>query len=201
MTDITRRIPNGHPVWPGDTPYAFEFTWKIGEGSSVNVGKIITTTHLGTHLDAPYHYDENGGKLETIPLSTLIGGCRVVDAKGRGVLDADFVRGLGDLPERVLFCSGQPDAWHSFPKTFMHVSPAAVDVLATRGVKLFGTDAPSVDALDSKDLPGHKAFAKAGIYIVEGLALSKVKPGDYELIVLPLRLEGADASPVRAILR
>lgn len=201
MTDITRRICEGHPVWPGDTPYCLEFTWKMAEGSSVNVGKLSTTTHLGTHLDAPYHYVENGGKLEAVPLSTLVGPCRVVDAQGKAVLDEDFVRGLGNLPERVLFYSGQPNDWKHFPEEFMHISPAAVGVLAGMGVKLFGTDAPSVDPLDSKDLPSHKAFARAGIYIVEGLALTNVEPGDYELIALPLRLEGADASPVRAILR
>lgn len=201
MTDITRRIREGHPVWPGDTPYRLEFTWKISAGDAVNVGKITTTTHLGTHLDAPFHYGADGGRLETVPLETLIGPCRVVDARNHGVLDAPFIESLGNLPERVLFYSGQPDDWQAFPEEFMRVSPATAGVLAARGVKLFGTDAPSVDPLESRDLPGHKAFARAGIYILEGLALSQVGPGDYELIVLPLRLEGADASPVRAILR
>jgi len=201
MTDITRRIRNHHPVWPGDTPYSFELVSRIAQGDSVNIGKITTTTHLGTHLDAPYHYQESGGKLESVLLSTLIGPCRMVDARGQSVLDAPFIKSLGDLPERVLFYSGQPNDWDTFPKEFMSVSPAAAKALAAAGVKLFGTDAPSVDTLNSKDLPGHKAFAKAGIYIVEGLALAQVKPGDYGLIVLPLRLEGADASPVRAILR
>ncbi|MCL6525790.1 MAG: arylformamidase [Thermaceae bacterium] len=201
MIDLTRSIGPGHPVWPGDTPYHLEFTWSMAEGSSVNVGKITTTTHLGTHLDAPYHYDAGGGRLESVSLTALIGPCQVVEARGKQVLEEDFIQSLGHLPERVLFYSGQPNRWERFPQQFMHVAPAAVQALAKKGVRLFGTDAPSVDPLDSKDLPGHKAFARAGIYILEGLALEGVSPGAYELIALPLRLEGADASPVRALLR
>jgi arylformamidase len=201
MIDITRRLYDGHPVWPGDTPFSFELTWKMSEGASVNVGKLTTTTHLGTHLDAPWHYDPEGGRLESVPLPVLVGPCQVVDARGQQALDAPFLRSLELRAGRVLFYTGQPDEWRDFPQEFTHVLPAAVDYLAERGVKLFGTDAPSVDPLTSKDLPGHKAFARKGIYILEGLALGAVKPGEYELIALPLRLEGADASPVRAILR
>jgi len=100
-----------------------------------------------------------------------------------------------------LFYTGQPDEWREFPTESMNVHPDAVAYLAEHGVRLFGTDCPSVDPLTSKDLPGHKAFARHGIYILEGLALEAVRPGEYELIALPLRLEGADASPVRAVLR
>ncbi|RIH86200.1 cyclase family protein [Calidithermus roseus] len=201
MIDITRRLYEGHPVWPGDTPFTLEPVSKIADGNSVNVSKLTTTTHLGTHLDAPYHYVEDGGKLESVPLSVFIGPCQVVDARGQQALDVPFLRSLELRAERVLFYTGQPDEWRDFPREFTHVLPAAVDYLAERGVRLFGTDCPSVDPLTSKDLPGHKAFARNGIFIVEGLALEAVRPGEYELIVLPLRLEGADASPVRAILR
>ena len=200
MIDITRRLYRGHPVWPGDTPFTLEPVSKIAEGASVNVGKLTTTTHLGTHLDAPYHYLEEGGRLESIPLSVLIGPCRVVDARGPDELTRGFLQGV-ELAERTLFYTGQPDEWREFPTLFMSVHPDAVAYLAERGVRLFGTDCPSVDPLTSKDLPGHKAFARHGIHILEGLALGAVRPGEYELIALPLRLEGADASPVRAVLR
>lgn len=201
MWDITRRLYPGHPVWPGDTPFTYELTWKMAEGASVNVGKIESTTHLGTHLDAPYHYDPAGERLEAISLSVLVGPCRVVDAQGQAALDEPFLRTLGDLPERVLFYTGQPGRWKTFPETFTHVTPAAAAYLASRGVKLFGIDCPSVDPLDSKTLEAHHAFRRGQIYILEGLALEGVQPGTYELICLPLALEGADASPVRAILR
>lgn len=200
LIDITRRIYPGVPVWPGDTPYRFELTAQISQGDSVNVGKIATTTHLGTHLDAPWHYVEAGGRLESVPLWVLVGPCRVVDARGQQALSVAFLQTV-ELAERTLFYTGQPNDWDAFPQKFTHVEPEAAVYLASRGVRLYGTDCPSVDPLTSKDLPAHKAFAGAGVYILEGLALDGVAVGAYELIALPLRLEGTDAAPVRAILR
>jgi arylformamidase len=200
MNDITRPIYPGVPVWPGDTPYSYELVSRIADGASVNVGKLTATTHLGTHLDAPWHYLDNGGKLETVPLGVLIGPCRVVDARGQAVLSVDFLKTI-QLAERTLFYTGQPNRWETFPLEYTHVLPEAAAYMAGQGVRLYGTDAPSVDPLTSKDLPAHKAFAQAGVYLLEGLALEGVAPGEYELICMPLRLEGADASPVRAILR
>jgi len=200
MIDITRPIYPGVPVWPGDTPYCYELVSRIADGSSVNVGKLTTTTHLGTHLDAPWHYLDDGGKLETVPLEVLIGPCRVVDARGEAALTVDFLKTVR-LAERTLFYTGQPNRWEAFPLEYTHVLPEAALYMASRGVRLYGTDAPSVDPLTSKDLPAHKAFAQAGVHIVEGLALEGVAAGEYELICLPLKLEGTDAAPVRAILR
>ncbi len=200
MIDITRPIYPGVPVWPGDTPFGYQLVSRIADGNSVNVGKLTTTTHLGTHLDAPWHYLDTGEKLESVPLSVLVGPCRVVDARGQAALTADFLKTI-QLAERTLFYTGQPNRWEAFPLAYMHVLPEAAVYMASQGVRLYGTDAPSVDPLTSKDLPAHKAFARAGVYIVEGLALEGVLAGSYELIALPLRLEGADASPVRAILR
>ncbi len=200
MIDITRSIYTGVPVWPGDTPFNYELVASILEGAAVNVGKLTTTTHLGTHLDAPWHYLEHGGRLESVPLEVLMGPCRVVDVRGQEALTAGFLQTV-QLAERTLFYTGQPNRWDKFPRQFMHVLPEAAEYMARQGVRLYGTDGPSVDPMESKDLPGHKAFAKAGIFILEGLALDGVLPGTYELIALPLRLEGIDASPVRAVLR
>jgi arylformamidase len=200
MIDITRPIYPSVPVWPGDTPYCYQLVSRIADGNSVNVGKLTTTTHLGTHLDAPWHYLDEGGKLETVPLEVLIGPCRVVDAREQAALTADFLRTV-QLAERTLFFTGQPNRWETFPLVYMQVLPEAAAYMARQGVRLFGTDCPSVDPLTSKDLPAHKAFAQAGVYILEGLALEGVAAGEYELICLPLRLEGVEAAPVRAILR
>lgn len=200
IIDITRRIYPGVPVWPGDTPYSYELTAQMAQGASVNVGKITATTHLGTHLDAPWHYVEAGEKLESVPLSVLVGPCRLVDARGQEALSVAFLQTV-ELADRTLFFTGQPNDWTAFPQQFTYVEPEAVAYLASRGVRLYGTDCPSVDPLTSKELPAHRAFARAGVYILEGLALEGVPAGSYELMALPLRLEGADASPVRAILR
>jgi len=198
MIDITRELSAGHPVWPGDTPFTVEQVASIEAGSSANVLQLRTTTHLGTHVDAPWHYAADGGRLRTVGLDVLVGEALVLDAPGEGPVSVDALP-AGPLPPRVLLRTGQDERWEAFPD-YRRLSPALIDELARRGVRLLGTDAPSIDALDSADLPAHKACYRAGIVIVEGLELSRVAPGRYRLICLPLRIPHADASPVRAVL-
>jgi arylformamidase len=199
MKDITRALYPGHPVWPGDTAFSLEVTARIDAGSSVNLMKLATTTHLGSHLDAPFHYLQNGPTLEAVPLALLVGEAQVIDARGHHPVGPEVLE--GPLPERVLFYSGQPARWERFPEGFAPLTTELIDALAERGVKLVGTDSPSVDAFSSKDLPVHHRIGAHGLYILEGLNLAGVAPGRYELICLPLSLVGADASPVRAVLR
>jgi arylformamidase len=208
LIDVTRELAAGHPTWPGDDPFSLQQVAHMARGDSVNVMRLETSTHVGTHLDAPYHYDDVGAPLQGVPLDVLVGPCLVVDAAGEGPVAAAGVVGsirrmLRDEPSppRLLLRTGQADAWERFPEDFRPLTVALIEALADLGVRLVGTDAPSVDALASKDLPVHAAFARSGLFIVEGLALSAVTPGAYELLCLPLRLQGADASPVRALLR
>ena len=195
MIDITRALTSGHPNWPGDTPLTLELVADIQQGSAVNVMKLATSTHCGTHLDAPFHYSRSGRKLGSIALETLIGSAQVISAT-RGVTP-ELLEPLGHLPERVLFYTGEPAHWDVFPE-FTPLTAELIHALADRGVKLVGTDAPSVDTLTSKDLPAHMACLERGVLILEGLNLHDVPEGSYELICLPLNLPGADASPVRA---
>lgn len=201
MIDITRKLHSGFPTWPGDTAFSFEMVAKISEGSSVNVGRLITTTHLGTHLDAPLHYSDAGSALNEIPLEVLIGPCLVLDARGHKVLPVSLLDGLDVLPERIAFFTGEPSEWTTFPTDFSHFDPALIDLLGQRGVKLLVTDAPSVDHLTSKDLPAHQACLRNQILILEGVDLNGVDFKTYELVCLPLNLQEADAAPARAILR
>ncbi|CAN5797853.1 arylformamidase [soil metagenome] len=206
IIDVTRALYDGHPTWPGDDPFSLTQVAHIARGDSVNVMRLETSNHVGTHLDAPYHYDDGGARLQGVPLTWLVGECLVIDAQGDGAVGAEVATSLGPLgggsvPPRVLIRTGEPDRWETFPADFRPLSVALVDALADLGVVLVGTDAPSVDVLDSKDLAVHAAFARRGLVIVEGLALDAVTPGRYELVCLPLRLHDADASPVRAVLR
>jgi arylformamidase len=202
LYDATRSISNKLPNWPGDTPVEYGLTASIRNGSSVNLGSISMSTHTGTHVDAPWHYLENGLRLDEVPLKTWIGTCVVIDARGSKTLTPDLLEGV-DLEgvTKVLFNTGQPDKWTAFPREYAIVDPSLPEALSKHGIKLFGTDAPSVDHLTSKDLPGHKAFAAARVCILEGLALEYVPAGRYELICLPLKLECADGAPARVILR
>ncbi len=208
--DVTRALVPGHPNWPGDTPFGLDATARKAGGDTVNVMALNTSTHTGTHLDAPYHYDEAGARLDGVPLSDLLGPCLVLDVRDPGedvaVPAAAALQALariapGGPAPRVLLRTGQSDLWDTFPTAFRGLSVALVAALAQRGVRLVGTDAPSVDAFTSKELPVHAACAEHGLWIVEGLALATIDEGRYELICLPLRLPTADASPVRALLR
>ena len=199
MIDITRALTPGHPNWPGDTPFELDLVADIREGSAVNVMAITTSTHAGTHLDAPFHYSQDGGRLGSVALERLVGRAQVIDA--RAGITPELLEPFPILPERVLLYTGEPAHWDVFPETFTPLTPELVHTLADRGVRLVGTDAPSVDALTSKDLPAHKACLERGVLILEGLNLHDVEAGEYDLICLPLNLPDADASPVRALLR
>ncbi len=197
MHDVTRALTAGHPNWPGDAPFLLELTADMTQGSSVNIMQLSTSTHSGTHLDAPFHY--GGETLGSLNLETLIGPAKVVDARAGAT--PGLLEPFPALPARVLFFTGEPAHWTVFPEAFTPLTPELIHALADRGVKLVGTDAPSVDAFTSKELPTHKACLERGVWILEGLTLQGVTPGEYELICLPLNLPDADASPVRAVLR
>ena len=201
MIDITRRIGNASPNWPGDTPVQHAQTASIAQGNSVNVASVTLSTHTGTHVDAPWHYIDHGLKLHELPLETWVGPCVVVDASGASVLNVALLEGV-DLTgaTKVLFHTGQPNAWLEFPDTWAHIDPDLPPFLAAHGVNLIGTDAPSADSLTSRDLPGHAALAASNVFILESLALGGVPAGRYRLVCLPLNLEGADGAPARAIL-
>ena len=201
--DISQQVRPGLPVWPGDTEVAFERTWALGPGCPVNVSKVTLSTHSGTHADAPFHYDAEGAGAEALDLSRYLGPCRVVDARGAGPLlqSAQVHEALEATPPRVLFRTYETFPGAAWRSDFTALSQALVEALAARGVVLIGVDAPSLDPETSKDMPAHQAVRRLGLSILEGLVLDDVPAGDYELIALPLPLEGLDSSPVRAVLR
>jgi len=199
--DISPLIDGDTAVWPGDTPFSAEDQLRIEDGSSVHLSTIRLSCHTGAHADAPRHYVQDGPGIEEADLEKYIGPCDLVDVKP----PATFIRPK-DVPEmelapRVLLRTGAMKDRTVFPDPVIHLSVEFVEWLAERGCVLVGLDSPSVDAFDSKDLPCHKALHAHGIVNLECLALDGVPAGRYELIALPLRLSGRDASPVRAILR
>ena len=203
LYDISRPVDAGTPVWPGDAPCRIEWTMRRASGASVNVAELRMSAHTGTHADGPFHVADDGVRIGAAPLDAYIGAARVVDVRGAASIDeriaAEALR--GHHPERLLFRTGCWTDPTSFPTRFAAITAAAAARFAELKLRLVGTDAPSVDPFDSKELPTHNCFGAAGIAILENLLLDEVPEGDYELIALPLRLEEADASPVRAVLR
>lgn len=212
LIDISRALTAATACWPGDVPFAYRLGWKIADGTSVNVGAIEASVHTATHCDAPFHYDDAGAAVDRLPLDVFVGPCLVVDVRGVGdwlsrlsQLDAVHASasqpGTYNRPLRVLFRTGGWPDTSRFPDVIPSMSPGAADSLGALGVKLVGVDLPSVDPLDSKTLDVHHALGRHGVAILEGLWLEDVPEGWYGLIALPLRIVGADGSPVRAALR
>lgn len=206
IIDISQRLDAQTPLWPGEPAFALTQHATIGPGCPVNVGAVHMALHSGTHADAPFHYDTAGQTSAETALDPYIGLCIVADvrhatAPAVEVADIDWPMLEAAKVRRVLLRTYDRfphDAWDS---GFRAVSAAVIERLAGLGVVLVGTDAASLDPETSKTMDAHHAVSAAGMRILEGLVLDHVAPGPYELIALPLSLAGADASPVRAILR
>jgi arylformamidase len=221
--DISAPIFTGTPVWPGDTPVSIERVWRMEAGSPVNVGKVTLSPHTATHADAPLHYAQDGAPIGLVDLDVYLGDCVVLDVTpeeihgdllvGVAHLQAALARDGLSLAPRVLLrtyrdaFSSPADAaraahraahWDSH---FAAVMPDAIDWLAAQGVRLIGTDTPSLDPETSKTMDAHHRVRAHGMAILEGLVLDGVPVGRYELIALPLKFTTLDASPVRAVLR
>jgi arylformamidase len=203
LYDISPSVAPGFPVFPGDSAFGFRWTWKLGPGCPVNVSEVTMSPHTGAHTDAPLHYDDAGASIGEVPLDPYLGPCRVIHTVGVApLIEPTHVEPrLRAAPPRVLFRTYQRapvDAWDS---AFTAFAPATIELLHERGVRLVGIDTPSLDSETSKTLDSHMRVRAHGMAILEGIVLDAVPEGDYELIALPLKWRGLDASPVRAVLR
>jgi arylformamidase len=202
LYDITPVVTTGLSVWPGDTPLSREVLADMHRGDNITLSTLRATVHLGAHADAPSHYGRDAASIESRPLDLYLGRCRVVRIPAeRGMRIPPSAIPASVRGERVLIATGtypDPSAWND---DFAAFDPATVDLLHERGARLIGIDTPSVDLYSAKDLVAHARFLAHDMAILEGLVLTDVPEGEYELIALPLRLDGFDASPVRAVLR
>ena len=202
LYDITPPITEALAVWPGDTPPSREVLLEMTRGDNLTLSTLHATVHLGAHADGPNHYGLDARSVGEQSLEIYIGACQVMQVNvkpGARVEPAHITQPIE--MERVLVGTGSYPDPTTFNEDFAGLSPALVDSLHQKGVKLVGIDTPSVDLFESKDLPAHKRFLAHDMAILEGLVLKDVPDGMYELIALPLKLIDFDASPVRAVLR
>ena len=203
LWDISPAIGPGYPVFPGDSEFSQRWTWTLSSDCPVNVSEITLSPHTGSHTDAPLHYDARGASIADVPLDTYLGPCRVIHAIDVGALiePVHIVKHLRGDPQRVLMRTYQVAPVSAWDSNFTAVAPETIDLLHERGVRLIGLDTPSLDPEQSKTLDAHQRVRAHGMAILEGIVLDDVPEGDYELIALPLKMAGCDASPVRAVLR
>ncbi len=201
--DISQRLGPQTPLWPGEPALALRQNAEIGPECPVNVGSISFPLHAGTHADSPFHYSNNGASSADSQLDPYLGPCVIADVRHAAtkveIHDCDWAMIEG--AERVLFRTYDEFPHESWDAGFTAIAPEVVARLREGGTMLIGTDAPSLDPQTSKTMDAHNEVLLGDMRILEGLVLDGVPPGPYELIALPLAIEGADASPVRAILR
>jgi arylformamidase len=204
MYDITPPVTEHLAVWPGDTPASREVLLDMAKGDNLTLSTLRATVHLGAHADGPNHYGKDAPSIDRRGLELYLGPCEVIHvdvARGRRVQSSDLPRGGEVHTPRVLIATGtfpDPTNWN---EDFAALDPGLVDELHHQGVRTIGIDTPSVDLFSDKELLAHQRFLANDMAILEGLVLNHVPAGQYELIALPLKLVGFDASPVRAILR
>ncbi len=202
LYDITPLVTPKLAVWPGDTPASREVLCDLAKGDTITLSTLRATVHLGAHADAPSHYGVNGCTIEAQSLAPYLGPCQVITATiGRGER-VGRERLASELTEpRVLIRTSSYPNSEQFNEDFAALSPELIEHHAAQGGLLIGLDTPSVDLFSSKDLPSHHAALRHDVALLEGVVLKDVPDGVYELIALPLKLAGFDASPVRAVLR
>jgi arylformamidase len=204
--DITLAISPDMPVWPGDPSVSLQRARKIEEGANANVSHLSLSVHTGTHVDAPYHFLQGGNTVDQLALDVLIGSAQVVElAETVNEIDAALIRQAGVLPgtTRLIFKTRNSNYWarheQSFQTDFVAINLDGAQALVQMGIKLVGIDYLSV-APYKRSRPTHEVLLSSGMIVVEGLDLSLVPPGQYQLYCLPTRLAGADGAPARAIL-
>ena len=203
--DISVPIREAMVRWPSDPPVSIKRVTDIEQGDTSNLSVISMGAHSGTHVDAPIHFVKEGKGVDNIPLDTVIGRARVIEIRDpESIKPEELVQYRIRRNERILFkTENSSHVWQKdeFVEDFVFISDAAADFLVDRGVRLVGVDYLSVGSFKHGGSYVHKTLLSGGIWIIEGLNLSNVTPGKYDLICLPLRIVAGDGAPARAILK
>lgn len=200
--DITPLVVSDFPMWPGCGPFQRHVACDINLGDVVTASSITATVHLGAHADAPSHYAKNGRTIDECDLNHYLGLCQVIRPKvkhGESITKKTVEHPV--LAPRLLFATSTFDYNKPFRGDFAAFDPEFFEFMGQNGVITVGIDGPSVDLYNAQTLPCHQLAYKYDIALLENLDLEEVPEGLYELIALPLKIQGFDASPVRAILR
>jgi len=202
--DISLPVSGDLIIWPGDTPVTVTPTSSITKGDKCNVSCLKMGMHTGTHIDAPYHFLKEGGTTDSIPIDTFIGKCVVVEANGNCIEKEDFQSANLNEINKILFKTRNSKLWTGncpFDTDYVYLGIDAARYLVELNIRLVGIDYLSIEDFKSEDNAVHKLLLQNNVVILEGLNLAGITPGTYELICLPLKLQGCDGAPARVILK
>lgn len=206
IIDITLLLSDALPIWPGSIGFQLSWQKKIKDGNQSNNSYFSSDSHIGTHIDAPYHFITGGDTIDMIQLEKIIGPCHVIELNGCDEIGSEELESAFSNcnAERLLIKTDNSFLWKEdrtvFNEDFIALAPDAAHWLVDRNIQLIGIDYLSIGSFLG-GVETHKILLKSGITVIEGLNLYDVVPGEYELICLPLKIKGAEAAPVRAILR
>ena len=204
LYDVSVPLAAGLPAYPGNPEFELHAVKRIAEGASSNVSRIAIGTHTGTHVDAPRHFFDEGTGVEAMPLDMLIGRARVLEFDGAdGVTMQDLESSGLDGEVRILLKTRNSSRWteRQFYQDYSYLAESGARYLVDRVVRLVGIDYLSIEQFTKAGAPAHRALLSANIIIIEGLNLSGVGPGIYEMYCLPLPVTGADGAPARVVLK
>jgi len=203
--DITVTLKNGLASWPGDPELNIKRAFDMDKGDAANLTRMDMSAHTGTHMDAPLHFIKNGQGIDTLPLRAVIGEARVIEIEDtESIKPSELDRHSITKGERILFkTANSKNDWTNAPfqERFVHISTEAGHHLVDCGIQTVGIDYLSVAGYNKNEAELHRILLDAGIWIIEGLDLSNVKAGRYELICLPMKIENGDGAPARALIR
>jgi arylformamidase len=203
--DVSVALHSGMVHWPGDPEVSISRIGSMEDGDECNVSTISMGAHTGTHMDAPLHFLADGAGLDRLPIDAVIGPARVIAIRDpRRITATELARHRIRRGERILFKThGAAARWEkgTFDQDYVFVSLDAARFLAARGVRVVGVDYLSVGGFREDSAETHRTLLSAGIWVVEGLDLARVKPGRYDMVCLPLRIAGGDGAPARVALR
>ncbi|MFM7605610.1 MAG: cyclase family protein [Prosthecobacter sp.] len=203
--DISVPLRDSMVQWPGDPVCRIERVRKMEQGDMCNLTHLSMSVHTGTHMDAPRHFLPDGITMEKMPMEPVIGRCRVIEFEVEDQITADDLKKLRLLSgQRLLFKTrNSARSWtmKEFDKDFISIRSDAAQVLADLKIMTVGVDYMSIGGYGKDVVETHQIMLGAGIWVIEGLNLAEIKPGYYDLICLPVKIEGADGAPCRAVLR
>jgi arylformamidase len=205
--DVTLPLTPDLPVWPCDDEVTVTPLSRIARGDTSNVTSLAFTSHVGTHVDAPWHFVDDGARLNDLPIDRWIGPCLVVripDEAKRIEPEHLDAANIPEGAERLIFQTTNSGHWVpgklAFEEDYVALSPASARWIVDRGVRLVGIDYLSIESFDDERNETHRTLLGNDVLVIEGLNLAGIEPGDYQLLCLPLRLAAGDGAPARVLL-
>jgi len=205
LIDISVNIKNNMVYWPDNTPVKIKQETIEYENRKVTLSSLSMSSHTGTHIDAPLHFIKNGKGIDKISLNTVVGPAKVIEIKDETSIKIDEIKDLNiNKGDRILFKTKNSEKkWENMPffKNYVYLSAKASEYLVEKQVQIIGIDYLSIGGFYEDGSKTHHSLLGAGIWVIEGLYLNNVKPGNYELICLPLKIKNGDGAPARVVLR